>query len=425
MSSVIRSVPVLSIILGAIFSACLGTAPGMAVENGTWARQMAQDRKELEQVNRKLERNQARLVTLNSQVRKLERQHLALLDLQTALNKEIHQLDSKIADAQSEESRLQEEMASIERRFEERLDRLGGGLARLYRLKKGFFLGALMKSSSLTELSRRYKYWRYVFLEDLEAIEEARRAGRALREKSALRSKARDRLEDLKGQKSAKKIELEKSLLQAKSVLTRLMREKKKAEDRDRKLRDLLAYIKRNIKRHQEAIEKWESDSPRPPSRPAPKASTSPSRRTLGKGDFRWPIDVQGKLPVAKAYGPSKGEGGTVYFNPGIDISLTGPTTVRASADGKVIHRGEMPDFGKVAFLDHGGDKNRIITVYGNLDSILVSVGESVTRGQALGTVGSSRPDGGTSTLHFEIRIDAEHQDPIDWIRRPEKPAGR
>ena len=62
--------------------------------------------------------------------------------------------------------------------------------------------------------------------------------------------------------------------------------------------------------------------------------------------------------------------------------------------------------------IDHG-DNNW--TVYGHMSSIAVTEGEWVAQGQVIGYVGST----GNSTgphLHFEIRINGEKVDPLQYI---------
>jgi septal ring factor EnvC (AmiA/AmiB activator) len=91
-----------------------------------------------------------------------------------------------------------------------------------------------------------------------------------------------------------------------------------------------------------------------------------------------------------------------------------GLKTVKSVEAGKVIHQGRLPSFGKVLMIDHGGKNDKIISVYGNLDSIMVGVGQWVRRGDPVALIGQ----GAETQLHLEIRKNAEPSDPLAWLER-------
>ena len=71
-----------------------------------------------------------------------------------------------------------------------------------------------------------------------------------------------------------------------------------------------------------------------------------------------------------------------------------------------------MAVYGKMISLDHG---NGFSTVYGHCSALLVGEGQSVTKGQTIGLVGST----GFSTgphLHFEIRKSGVPVDPLSYL---------
>ena len=93
----------------------------------------------------------------------------------------------------------------------------------------------------------------------------------------------------------------------------------------------------------------------------------------------------------------------------GVDIGASYGSDIWAAAAGTVILAGRNGGYGNCVIVNHG---NGYTTVYGHMDSIAVSAGQSVSMGQVLGYVGST----GNSTgphLHFEIRSSATAY-PID-----------
>ena len=114
-----------------------------------------------------------------------------------------------------------------------------------------------------------------------------------------------------------------------------------------------------------------------------------------------------------------------VYNHGGIDIAGAGimGTPVVAAADGTVIATNSScthnwgksyscgcgGGYGNYVMISHAGGK---MTVYGHLTSLTVSTGQTVSRGQVIGYVGST----GNSTgphLHYECRLNGVRYNPM------------
>ncbi len=100
-------------------------------------------------------------------------------------------------------------------------------------------------------------------------------------------------------------------------------------------------------------------------------------------------------------------------FHKGIDLTCPAGTHIQATGNGvvelvKISKRG----YGKHVVIDHGyGYK----TIYAHMSRIDVKKGDKVVRGEKIGLVGST----GASTaphLHYEVRINGEAVDPINFI---------
>ena len=97
----------------------------------------------------------------------------------------------------------------------------------------------------------------------------------------------------------------------------------------------------------------------------------------------------------------------------GVDIANSIGTPIYAVADGKVIDSGPAAGFGMWVRLLHA---NGTITVYGHIDSSLVTVGQEVMAGDQIARMGNR----GFSTgphLHFEVHLPGEVKiDPLPWL---------
>ncbi|MBI3486129.1 M23 family metallopeptidase [Candidatus Daviesbacteria bacterium] len=118
---------------------------------------------------------------------------------------------------------------------------------------------------------------------------------------------------------------------------------------------------------------------------------SSPTFSAPGGGNFIWPTVTSG---LSQYF---------AWYHPGIDLPNRNAPAVVAS-DGGVVTVAGWPDnfgYGNRVMIDHG---NGYISLYAHLSNIYVSSGQTVSRGQTIGQMGSTGRSTGTH-LHFEIRF--------------------
>lgn len=131
-------------------------------------------------------------------------------------------------------------------------------------------------------------------------------------------------------------------------------------------------------------------------------ASGGDTPPTPGTGDFSWPFSTK---TVTSEYGPRTGPIGS--FHEGMDFGYSPATTGAkeyAAGAGVVEAINLNSNYGFSVQIKHGlNDKGaRMRTIYAHMvSSPLVSVGDSVTKGQLLGYLGASG-DAQGAHLHFE-----------------------
>ena len=103
---------------------------------------------------------------------------------------------------------------------------------------------------------------------------------------------------------------------------------------------------------------------------------------------------------------------GRRIFHNGIDIAAATGTAVYAYADGKVTGVATDNTLGKYITIDHG---NGLKTRYLHLSAFKVSVGDKVTAGQRIGSVGNTGYSTG-SHLHFEVLKNGSYVSPWNYI---------
>jgi murein DD-endopeptidase MepM/ murein hydrolase activator NlpD len=104
-----------------------------------------------------------------------------------------------------------------------------------------------------------------------------------------------------------------------------------------------------------------------------------------------------------------------LYHHDGVDISLPTGTAVVATAPGTIVLSNLsslVAGFGNYIEIDHG---NGIVTRYAHLGELKAYYGQRVTRGQIIGTIGSS---GGSIAphLHYEVIKNGKNVNPVHYI---------
>lgn len=97
----------------------------------------------------------------------------------------------------------------------------------------------------------------------------------------------------------------------------------------------------------------------------------------------------------------------------GIDWSTPIGTAVKASCGGRVVRAGWYSGYGYCVDIQHS---NGVMTRYGHLSQVLVSVGQTVTQNQKIALSGNSGDSTGPH-LHFEVRIGGSAVNPFNYIK--------
>lgn len=122
------------------------------------------------------------------------------------------------------------------------------------------------------------------------------------------------------------------------------------------------------------------------------------------RGSLRLPV----KGAVIGRFGAAR-EGGSNWK--GVFIRATGGSDVKAVAAGRVVFAEWMRGFGNLLILDHG---EAYLSIYGNNESLLKQVGETVKGGDTIAHVGNSGGNPETG-LYFELRHQGQPMDPLKW----------
>jgi murein DD-endopeptidase MepM/ murein hydrolase activator NlpD len=133
-------------------------------------------------------------------------------------------------------------------------------------------------------------------------------------------------------------------------------------------------------------------------------ASAEPSSGTAfasSKGRLLFPVIGKADARAARREGTE---------GPGLEVRAPLGAVVRAVFGGKVAFADRYGAYGRIVILDHG---DHYYSVSGNLSQVDVRLGDEITAGERIGTVGD---DGEGSMLYFQIRHGAETLPPGPWL---------
>ncbi len=137
----------------------------------------------------------------------------------------------------------------------------------------------------------------------------------------------------------------------------------------------------------------------------------TPSDKRLFDGDF---IEAPGGGVLVRGYNrelvinydPAKS-----FMNYGVDYMLAAGSDITAQNAGKVVYAGEAAYTGKLVVVDHGLG---LMTWYGCLGETKVNVGDTVKKGDAVGTSGTTGLSNGVAGSRIAMSVGGEFVCPYD-----------
>lgn len=339
----------------------------------------------IEQLQRSVREDVARQDRMAANLRASEEQV-------AAARKRLDEVRGRIRDSDRKIRELEDERGRQQGRLEAQRDELAAALRSAYITGKEEHLKLLLSQKDPAALGRMLIYYSYLGKARAGRIAEIEDAVARIEALTIEETAERGRLAELEqeGERElaavdAARQEREKALAEAKG--------------RIKSNKDAIAKLRREA----QALEKLIADL-RKALEQAPAPSGQPFERVRGK--LPWPVPGR----IVAGFGQSRGGG--LKWN-GVLIATERGTQVRAPYAGRVVYSDWLPGLGLLLIIDHGGG---YMTLYGHNEQLYKAVGEAVTAGEVIATVGDSggqaRPE-----LYLEVRKGTAAQDPRRWFR--------
>ena len=330
------------------------------------------------------------------------------------VEKEIQQLETKIENLTTSIKEKESQIKQKQAEYEKKEKTLKERMVVLYEQGQTSYLEVLLTSKSITDFISRYYIMSEIAQADTEVLNEIKSTKKQIEEAKSKMEEEKIELDNAKKEQTEKNKQLSESKNAKQAKVDSLSEEEKKLQDEIEEYESTkrkIEAIEAEARRKQEEAAKQNSSSSSSSSSAASSAASSGTTSITGSGRLMWP--VLGYTTITSYYGyrihPIYG-----YYklHNGIDVGAPTGAKFVAADDGTVILAEYYGGYGNCVVIDHG---NGMFTRYAHGTSILVSVGDRVSRGTPVLTVGST----GLSTgphAHFEVSINGSTVDPLNYL---------
>lgn len=341
----------------------------------------------LEKVNQQLKEAQSDKADAQALKTQLEQQKSLLLSQIGTLTEQIGGLDNEIVNKQDEINQKQQEVDQKQAEYDQRWADFKNRMRAMQRLNDGGSIALLSSATNLYQLLTFATTLEQIVSKDEDICQQLEDEHTQLEQQRAELEQAKADLEATKADYEAQKAALNSKTSELAENISQTDESISKAEAEEQALKE--AQIEAN-KKVDEAAKELD-------------AALNAANQAYGNASIQCSLDFGRPLATYKyisCYFGGNGHRGTDYAAPG-------GTEIYAVSGGVVTAAAYHYSWGYYVQVYHGKDDNgnSYSTLYAHMNSApIVSVGQSVSKGQTLGYVGSTGNSTGNH-LHLEMKV--------------------
>ena len=342
---------------------------------------------ELAKVNQLLKETQSTKVDAQALKQQLEQQKSLLLGQIANLTEQIGKLDNDIVNKQDEIAQKQQEVDQKQAEYDQRWEDFKGRMKAMQRLNDGGSIALLSSATNLYQLLTFATTLEQIVSKDEQICQQLEDEHTQLEQQKAELEQAKADLEATKADYESQKAALDSKTSELAQNISQTNASISEAEAEEQALKE--AQIEAN-KRVDEAAKELD-------------AALNAANQAYGNASIQCSLDFGRPLATYKyvsCYFGGNGHRGTDYAAPG-------GTSIYAVTGGVVTAAAYHYSWGYYVQFYHGKDDNgnSYSTLYAHMNSApIVSVGQTVSKGQTLGYVGSTGNSTGNH-LHLEMKV--------------------
>lgn len=351
--------------------------------------------KELDEIAKKKEQLEKELTVIADKKEK-ELEKKKIIDEQiNATNEEISVLNSVISTLESELDDAQSKLDEAQKQLEETLELSKTRIRNSYEQGSASFLEIIAQSKSLYDFVSKIEIVKQISEKDNKVISEVKQSKETI---------------------EAKKKEIKENKEKNESAAAQLENREKNLENKQAASDKLIDEMNSNAEATKRAVLKAEAaeEKLQQEIRALLAQNSDSSSTVIDSGEFRWPLASKYSNITSKFGYRTHPVTGVYKLHTGVDISSSGikGSSIHAAKGGTVVKAGHNTGYGNYVLINHG---DGYATLYGHASTLTVSAGQTVSKGDVLGYVGSTGYSTGPH-LHFEIIKNGEYQNPLSYF---------
>lgn len=323
------------------------------------------------------------------------------------LDDELSSLDSRITDKEADIEETKAQLEEAKKTEEEQYASMKLRIKYMYEKGDTSYLDLLLESGSMSEMLNRAEYIQQISSYDRKKLTEYGEIKEKIADDEEKLEAEHEELLTLQEQTKAKQDSVEK-LVGEKS------RELQKYQNQIAANESQLASYQADIEAQENRIQQIEAELKRQEEEARKKAQEKGEEYktvSIGNISFIWPCPSSSRITSGFGGRSSPTEGASSNHK-GIDIGASSGSDIVAAADGTVTISTYSYSAGNYIMINHGGG---VSTVYLHCSKLLVSVGETVKKGQVIAKVGSTGYSTGPH-LHFGVRVNGAYVNPSQYV---------
>lgn len=362
------------------------------------------------EARRKLAELQSRMAALAKQQKQTAAErdsaNAELLRQATALAaaaRAVHESDAALAAMQQQLDKLQLQRASLSQNLASQRAAIAELLRATYALGHGSDLRLLLGDQDVAQIARALVYSRYFQTDRLQRVQQLMSDLTQLQALQARIGTEQQALQDTKTQREQQARVLAQ---QRKAQLKLVVAADAQYQDQAQRL----AAMKQDAQSLNSLVEKLQQAIDQAAAREAAARAAAASK---APGHRAPPPPIEAGSASANIRGnlPWPASGVVNSYGNGVLIKAAGGSDIHAVARGRVIYAGYLRGYGMLIIINHG---NGWMSMYGNNETLLHGVGDSVQAGTVIGT--ASPPTGVNTGVYFELRKAGQPVDPRSWL---------
>lgn len=344
-----------------------------------------------------------RLAEIRSQIASAQAEQASAMEIITRVKNLLVGIQAELDAANAELARIRNEQAILADKIAKNQAELEEAIAALHRRQVILarrvraiymygqlnYLEVIMGSKSFSDFANRLELLKRIIRADFNLILEIRQRQAEIEAKRAELEAQKKEVDALEAEAAKTQQAIDEKRAEQQAVLDEASQQKEAAEQMERDLQADSQDIQRRIQQ---------------------RAAGGGGVQIVGTGQLSWP--VSGGVITSPQGWRVHPIFGTSIYHAGMDIGVDEGTPVHAADDGVVVDADWLGGYGNCVIIDHG---NGMQTVYAHNSALVVSAGQSVSKGELIAYAGSTGYSTGPH-CHFEVRINGEPVDPMGYL---------